>query len=104
MLQEIQTACKSCNPLVTNMGFNYSYIVSSMAAKILSHETPEEAAQSMYGLIEDGIKSGDATSESGKKFWEDVISEMISLDEEFATTVSKLYFKLVVKNYLPSKP
>ncbi len=50
----------------------------------------------MYDSIEDGIKSKNS-SEAGKKFWEDVIAEMITLDEEFATEVSKIYFKMVVK-------
>ena len=104
MLRTTETECKLHSPLVTNMGFSYSYIVSSMAAKILAHETAEAAAQSMYDLIEDGIKSGAATSETGKKFWEDVIAEMVTLNEEFATAVSATYFKLVLKNYLPSKP
>ena len=103
MLQEIQTACKSCNPLVTNMGLDYKSIVRSVAAKILSYETVELSAKEMYDLVEDNIKSKNS-SENGKKFWEDVIAEMIIIDEEHANEISKIYLKLVLKNYLPTTP
>ena len=103
MLQEIQIVSKFYNPLVTIMGLDYNSITKSTAARILSHETPELAADYMYDLIEDGMKS-EPGSEAGKKFWEDVIAEMVLLDQEFATEVSKAYFKMVVKNYMPSKP
>ena len=99
----LQTTHKLKRPLVTNMGLDYKAIVRSTAARILSHKSIESAAKSMYDLIEDGIKS-EPGSEVGKKFWEDVISEMTALDEEFATEVSKIYFKMVLKNYMPTKP
>ena len=103
MLQINERTDNLIQPLVTNMGLNYKAIVSAMAAKILSHETAEMAANEMYDAIEDGLQS-DKTSEAGKKFWEDVIAEMLALDNDFATEISKNYFKMVMNNYLPPKP
>ena len=103
MVQETQIVSKFYSPLVTIMGLDYNSITKSTAARILSYETPELAADYMYNLIEDGMKS-EPGSEAGKKFWEDVIAEMVLLDQKFATEVSKAYFKMVVKNYMPSKP
>ena len=57
MLQKTQIVSKFYSPLVTIMGLDYNSITKSTAARILSHETPELAADYMYDLIEDGMKS-----------------------------------------------
>ena len=103
MLQRIETTDKLKQPLVTNMGLNYKTIVQSAAAKFLSFDSPEEAAQSMYDAIEDSMIAK-VDAEERRKFWEDVIKEMTEIAPSFSTEVAKLYFKLVVKAYGLPKP
>jgi Asp/Glu/hydantoin racemase len=80
MLQTTELSYKLTQPLVTNMGLSYQSIVLSTAAKFLAFDSPEEAAQSMYETIEQSMSSKADAEES------------------------KNYFKMVMNNYLPTKP
>ena len=103
MLEEIKTTCKLRRPLVTSMGLSYDIIIKSTAAKFLAFSSAEEAAQAMYDAIEDSLTTGNEW-EDRRKFWEDDIKEMTSIDKEFSISVATVYFKLVFKTYGMPKP
>ena len=103
MLQQLRLVNMCTQPLVTDMALSYETIIKSMAAKFLAHASAESAAQAMYEAIENSLSS-DGKFDDRRKFWEDVIKEMTSIDQEFSVEVAELYFKLVVKTYGLPKP
>ncbi len=73
-----------------------SFAVKVFATKLLIMDDAERAAKFMFESAQSEFDKVSADSRDAVKFWEDVIVQLTSLDEEYSSQVASSYLILVM--------
>ena len=80
-----------------------SYAVKVFAVKMLLMNDYEKAAKFMFEGAQGKFDDYSSSSEDAAKFWECVVTELTSLDEEYSSKTAAAYLILVMELLAESK-